>query len=171
MAQLEFLQLVGGCCTIGQFRTGQNRMTNDMIAGTIAATSPARRTAKALKTILAVVFLGLGGWCVVTPEMVEILVLREEYRHLSPTSALLLQCFGAQAVLVGSLALLSRFTATTFLVFGMLASVPFFVFNIWFVWVNPMFTAWMLLDFAGNLSFFAVGIIGWRLMRGETEPV
>jgi hypothetical protein len=137
-------------------------------AGDIART---RRTARTLKTVLALVFLGLGGWCVLAPGMVETLALREEYRHLSPTSALLLQCFGAQAVLVGSLALLSRFTAITFLVFGLLASVPFFVFNVWFVWVSEMFTAWMLLDFAGNASFFLIGIIGWRLMRGETEPV
>ncbi|MGP1357578.1 hypothetical protein [Roseicyclus sp.] len=135
------------------------------------ARAAARRTAKALRIALALVFLGLGGWCVVAPGTVEALALRPEFRHLSPTSALLLQCFGAQAVLVGSLALLSRFTATTFLVFGMLASVPFFVFNAWFVWVNPMFTGLMLLDFAGNLSFFAIGLVGWRLMRGETEPV
>ncbi len=130
-----------------------------------------RRTAKALKTAQALVFIGLGGWCVLDPQMVETLSLREEYRHLSPTSALLLQCFGAQAVLVGSLTLLSRFTATTFLIFGLLASIPFFVFNVWFVWVNPMFTSWMLLDFAGNLSFFVIGILGWRLMRDEREPV
>jgi hypothetical protein len=133
--------------------------------------SHARKTAKTLKTILACVFLGLGGWCVLAPNMVETLVLREGYRHLSQTSALLLQCFGAQAVLVGSLALLSRFTANTFLVFGLLSSVPFFVFNAWFVWVSEMFTAWMLLDFAGNLIFFLIGLFGWRLMRHETEPV
>ncbi len=41
----------------------------------------------------------------------------------------------------------------------------------WFVWVSEMFTAWMLLDFAGNVSFFLIGIIGWRLMRHEREPV
>jgi hypothetical protein len=34
-----------------------------------------------------------------------------------------------------------------------------------------MFTAWMLLDFAGNVSFLVIGIVGWRLMRGETTPV
>jgi len=146
-------------------------MSNESIPQAAGDTAGARRTAKALKTVLALVFLGLGGWCVLTPEMVETLALNESYRHLSPTSALLLQCFGAQAMLVGSLALLSRFTATTFLAFGLLASVPFFVFNAWFVWGTKMFTAWMLLDFAGNLSFLIIGIIGWRLMRGETEPV
>jgi len=56
-------------------------------------------------------------------------------------------------------------------VFGLLASVPFFVFNVWFVWVTEMFTGWMLLDFAGNLSFLLIGILGWRFMRGETEPI
>ena len=99
------------------------------------------------------------------------LSLREEYRHLSDTSALLLGCFGAQAVLVGLLTLLSRFTAQTFLVFGLAASLPFFVFNAWFVFVAEMFTALMLLDFAGNVSFLVIGILGWRAMRGETAPV
>jgi len=146
-------------------------MSNESILPASAKTATARQTAKTLKTVLALVFLGLGGWCILAPQTVETLALRESYRHLSPTSALLLQCFGAQAVLVGSLALLSRFTATTFLVFGLLASVPFFVFNAWFFWKAEMFTAWMLLDFAGNLSFFVIGITGWRLMQGETEPV
>ena len=130
-----------------------------------------RRIARRLRILQALVFIGLGGWCVVTPAMVETLVLRPEFRHLSPTSLLFLQCFGAQAVLVGTLMLFSRFTATTFIVFGMAASLPFFVFNIWFVWINPMFTSWMLLDFAGNLSFFLIGIFGWRLMRDDPIPV
>jgi hypothetical protein len=130
-----------------------------------------RRTAKALKTAQALVFLGLGGWCLLAPHMVETLSLKPEYQHLSATTALLMGCFGAQAVLCGSLMLLSRFTATTFLGFGLLASIPFFLFNAWFVWVAEMFTAWMLLDFAGNVSFLLIGLVGWRLMRGETEPV
>ncbi len=133
--------------------------------------SPARRTAKTLKTAQALVFLGLGGWCLLTPHLVETLSLKPEYQHLSDTTALLMGCFGAQAILCGSLMLLSRFTATTFLGFGLLASIPFFVFNAWFVWVAEMFTAWMLLDFAGNVSFFLIGIFGWRLMRHETTPV
>lgn len=67
--------------------------------------------------------------------------------------------------------LLARFTAQTFLVFCLLASIPFFVFNAWFVWLAEMFTAWMLLDFAGNVSFLLIGILGWRLLRKENEPV
>lgn len=129
------------------------------------------RMARKLKFIQALIFLGLGGWCILMPEMVETLSLREEFRHLSDTSTLLLQCFGAQAVLVGSLMLLSRFTAQTFLVFGLLASVPFFGFNAWFFWGSKMFTNWMLLDFAGNISFLLIGLIGWRLMQNETTPI
>ncbi len=119
-------------------------MTHDTTAKTTTGAASARATARALKTAHALVFLGLGGWCVLAPATVESLSLREEYRHLSATSALLLQCFGAQAMLVGVLTLLSRFTATTFLVFGLLASVPFFVFNAWFVsgpqdpWTSPL---------------------------------
>jgi hypothetical protein len=133
--------------------------------------SQRRRTAKLLKTAQALVFLGLGGWCLLAPHMVETLSLRPEYQHLSATTALLMGCFGAQAVLCGSLMLLSRFTATTFLVFGLLASVPFFIFNAWFVWVSEMFTSLMLLDFVGNVSFLLIGILGWRFMRHEAEPV
>ena len=135
------------------------------------ANSSPRRMAKALKTAQALVFLGLGGWCLLMPHMVEALSLKPAYQHLSETTALILGCFGAQAILCGSLMLLSRFTATTFLGFGLLASIPFFIFNAWFVWVAEMFTVWMLLDFAGNVSFFLIGIFGWRLMRHETTPV
>ena len=135
-----------------------------------AAISSARRIARKLQVLQALVFLGLGGWCLFAPHMVERLALRPEYQHLSATTALLMGCFGAQAVLCGSLIMAAHFTARTFLVFGLLASIPFFVFNVWFVWVAEMFTAWMLLDFAGNLSFLLIGIVGWRLMRDETEP-
>ncbi|NKX44632.1 hypothetical protein [Roseicyclus persicicus] len=131
----------------------------------------ARRTAKALKTTQALVFLGLGGWCLFAPQMVETLSLKPEFHHLSATTALLMGCFGAQAVLCGSLMLLCRFTAWTFLGFGLLASIPFFVFNAWFVWVAEMFTALMLVDFAGNLSFLLIGLLGWRLMRDQPDPV
>lgn len=130
-----------------------------------------RNKARFLRYALASVFLGLGGWCVLAPTMVETLAFKEEFRHLTATSSLILQCFGAQAVLVGVLSLVSRFTAHTFLVFGLLASIPFFVFNFWFVYVSEMFTGLMLLDFAGNISFLVIGIYGWHLMRNETNPV
>lgn len=146
-------------------------MTHSTTFGTSTDISANRRTAKALRIAQALVFLGLGGWCLLAPQMVEALSLKAEYQHLSATTALLMGCFGAQAVLCGSLMLLARFTAATFLGFGLLASIPFFIFNAWFVWVAEMFTAWMLLDFAGNVSFLVIGLFGWRLMRGESDPV
>ncbi|HAJ46645.1 MAG TPA: hypothetical protein DCL54_08700 [Alphaproteobacteria bacterium] len=135
-----------------------------------AAISSARAIARKLQVLQALIFLGLGGWCLFAPHTVERLALKPDYQHLSATTALLIGCFGAQAVLCGSLMLVAHFTARTFLVFGLLASLPFFVFNVWFVWVAEMFTAWMLVDFAGNLSFLLIGIVGWRLLRDETEP-
>lgn len=146
-------------------------MPGRQISNFAASRTDGRRAARLLKHLQAAVFIGLGGWCLLAPHMVETLSLRPEYQHLSATTALLLGCFGAQAILCGALMLLSRFTAATFLGFGLLASIPFFVFNAWFVWVSEMFTSWMLLDFAGNVSFLLIGIAGWKLMRGEAEPV
>ena len=50
----------------------------------------ARRTAKRLRTAQALVFLGLGGWCLLAPHMVEALSLKPEYQHLSARTALLM---------------------------------------------------------------------------------
>ena len=58
------------------------------------------------------------------------------------TTALMMGCFGAQAILAGLFAFFSRFTRTTFLVYG-IALLPFFWFNYWFVFVVPMFSPWM----------------------------
>lgn len=56
-------------------------------------------TAKHVQYFLALIFIGLGGWCLVAPLSVETLVFKPEYRELSATSQLLMGCFGAQAVL------------------------------------------------------------------------
>lgn len=130
-----------------------------------------RQIARILKLMIAIVFLGLGGWCVFMPEMVERLSIKAEFRHLSETSKMFLQCFGAQAMLVGTLVMVSKFTARTFLVFGLVCSIPFFIFNYWFVFVAEMFTSWMLLDFLGNLIFLLTGLSGWYLMKSEIDPV
>ena len=118
---------------------------------------------------LAAIFFGLGGWCIVDPHGVERLVLRPEFQHLSLTSALLIACFGAQAVLVATVIAFSRFTPRTFLVFGLLGSLPFFVFNWYFVFTVEMFTPFMLIDFAGNLGIFICGLIGYFLCRRELK--
>ena len=124
-------------------------------------------TSKHIQLALAALFLGLGGWCLIAPHSIERLVLRPEYQHLSATSALLLGCFGAQAVLGGIVIALSQFTPRTFLIFGLVGSLPFFAVNWYFVFVSRMFTQWMLLDFVGNIGILTCGLLGYWLRRRE----
>jgi len=111
--------------------------------------------------LIAAPFLVLGSWCLLMPGMVERLGVRPEYYHGSTTTALLIGCFGAQAVLSGLFAAFSRFTRTTFLVYA-IALLPFFWFNYWFVFVVPVFNRWMALDFACNLAMLALCVVGYR---------
>ena len=111
--------------------------------------------------LIAVPFLVLGAWCLLLPQMVERLGFTPEYYEGSPTTALMMGCFGAQAVLAGLFAFFSRFTRTTFLVYG-IALLPFFWFNYWFVFVVPMFSRWMLLDFVANVAMLALCVMGIR---------
>lgn len=124
-------------------------------------------TSKHIQYGLASIFALLGAWCVLAPHSVERLVLRPEFQHLSSTSALLMGCFGAQAVLVACVIALSNFSPRTFLVFGLFGSIPFFVFNWYFVFEVQMFTSFMLIDFVGNVGILACGIIGYLLRTRE----
>lgn len=110
--------------------------------------------------LIAVPFLVLGSWCLLQPEMVERLGVRPEYYHGSATTALFIGCFGAQALLSGLFAAFSRFTRTTFLVYG-LALLPFFWFNYWYVFVVPIFNQWMGLDFIANVAMLVLSGIGY----------
>lgn len=128
-------------------------------------------TARHVQRLLALIFIGLGGWCLLYPAAVEALVLRPEYRIGNATSTLLVACFGAQAVLAGIAVWGARFRPRMFLLFGVVASVPFFGFNYYFYFVRGMFTDWMLLDFAGNVGILACGLLGYRLgIREERMP-
>ena len=114
--------------------------------------------------LIAVPFVVLGSWCLLLPQMVERLGVRPEYYHGSPTTALFIGCFGAQAVLSGLFAAFSRFTRMTFLVYG-LALLPFFWFNYWFVFVVPIFNQWMALDFIANVIMLALCGVGFAKSR------
>jgi hypothetical protein len=111
--------------------------------------------------LIAVPFLGLGAWCLFFPGMVERLGFRPEHYQGTVASALMIGCFGAQAVLSGLFAAFSRFTRTTFLVYA-IALLPFFWFNYWFVFVVPVLNAWMALDFVANVAMLALCVIGYR---------
>lgn len=123
--------------------------------------------AKQIQLGLALIFTALGGWCLFFPSTVEALVFRPEFFNGNKTSTILMGCFGAQAVLVGVVMFTSKFTANTFLIFGILGSVPFFGFNYYFYFIDPVFTDWMLLDFVGNLGILSCGIFGYRLTLQE----
>ena len=114
-----------------------------------------------IQRLIAVVFVGLGGWCLVLPGMVADMTLTPAYRGDDPVIPILIGCFGAQAVLAGLFAAFSRFTKVTFLVYG-LALLPFFVFDWWFYAVKPVFNGFILLDLAGNLIMLALCFVGWR---------
>ena len=120
-----------------------------------------------IQRTLALIFIFLGGWCVIDAATVEALVLRPEYYVGNSTSRLFIGCFGAQAVLGGVVIWTSVFRPRTFLVFGLAGSVPFFIFNYYFYVVTEMFTDWMLLDFAGTIAILACGILGYRLSKAE----
>jgi hypothetical protein len=71
-----------------------------------------------IQRLISLPYLILGGWCLLAPHMVEGLMINPPFQHLSTTSALLIGCFGAQAVLGGLFIWFSRFTAQTFLVYA-----------------------------------------------------
>jgi hypothetical protein len=54
-----------------------------------------------LQRLLALIFIGLGGWCLLFPAVVEFVVMRPAYFVGNETSALFVACFGAQAILGG----------------------------------------------------------------------
>ena len=120
-----------------------------------------------LQRILALIFIGLGAWCLLFPASVELFVMRPAYYVGNSTSELFVACFGAQAILVGAVIYTSRFLPSTFLIFGIVASVPFFGFNYYFYFVRSMFTDWMVLDFVGNIGILACGLWGYRLSLKE----
>jgi hypothetical protein len=120
-----------------------------------------------LQRLLASIFLVLGTWCMLLPRMVEQITIRPEYQVLTPTSSVFIACFGAQAVLCGAVIWFAKFTPKTFLAFGLLGSIPFFVFNWYFYFIQPIFTKWMLLDFAGNVAILVCGLVGYRISHRE----
>jgi hypothetical protein len=54
-------------------------------------------------------------------------------------------------------------------VFGLIGSLPFFLFNFYYVFVVPIFSSWMILDVVGNLGILVLGLAGWRLRSREVR--
>ena len=123
-------------------------------------------TARIAQSMIAAVFLGLGGWALLSPANVIDLALTEPYRDSSFIMRFSVACFGAQAVMFGIMALVVKWTARAFAVFAVVL-VPFFVFNWYFHYEMPVLTSIGMLDFAGNVVMFAACLIGWRAARSE----
>jgi len=115
---------------------------------------------------IGAVFFILGGWALLAPGSVIELTLLPHYRTGTPILPFAIACFGAQALLSGLFAAFSRFTAATFLAFG-IALLPFFVFDIWFTWIDPVFTPVGWLDAVGNVVMLGLCVVGWKRARAE----
>ena len=122
-------------------------------------------TPRRIQTLLALVFLGLGGWALIFPAQVLSLGIRPEVFTGDRVTTIIMGCFGAQAVLGGTIMLLSRFTPITFVVFGIIGSLPFFGFNYYFVFVEKIFTPWMMLDVFGNIAILWLCMTGYLTMK------
>ncbi|MBA4305261.1 MAG: hypothetical protein C0429_00845 [Sphingopyxis sp.] len=116
-----------------------------------------------LQRLIALPYLFLGAWCLLAPHHVERLTITPAFQHLSDTSALLIGCFGAQAVLGGLFIWFSRWERRTFAVYAV-ALLPFFAFNYWFVFVVPIFNRWLAIDFVSNAFMLALSLYGWHVM-------
>jgi hypothetical protein len=123
-------------------------------------------SARTAQFLIAAVFLVLGGWCLFAPASVIDLAVSEAYRDSTFLTRFTMACFGAQAVLFGVMALVTRWTARAFAVFAA-ALLPFFGFNYWFHYQEPVLTSIGMLDFAGNLAMLVLAVFGWRAARGE----
>jgi hypothetical protein len=122
---------------------------------------------KQIQWALASVFFILGGWALIAPQSVIDLTLLPEYREGTRILPFAIGCFGAQALISGLFAAFSTFTRTTFLAYG-IALLPFFAFNGWFTFVDPVFTMVGLLDAVGNVVMLGLCVIGWRRAGGVT---
>jgi hypothetical protein len=118
-------------------------------------------SARKIQWAIASVFFILGGWALVAPRSVIELALLPEYRTGTAILPFAVACFGAQAMIAGLFAAFARFTRATFLAFG-LALLPFFAFDYWFTFVDPVFTRIGLVDAAGNAIMLALCVAGWR---------
>jgi hypothetical protein len=118
-------------------------------------------TVQRIQWLLASVFFVLGGWCLISPASVMALTIQPHYRTEHPVALIALGAFGAQAMIAGLFAAFSRFTRTTFLAYG-IGLLPFFVFDYWFYFVEPVFTLVGMLDAVGNVIMLGLCVLGWR---------
>jgi hypothetical protein len=123
-------------------------------------------SARTAQFLIAAVFLVLGGWALFAPASVIDLAITEAYRDSANLTRFTMACFGAQAVLFGLMALVTKWNARGFAVFAVLL-LPFFGFNYWFHYEVPVLTSIGMLDFAGNVTMLVLAVLGWRAARAD----
>ncbi|MBV7410247.1 hypothetical protein [Maritimibacter sp. DP1N21-5] len=123
-------------------------------------------TARFWQFLIAVPFVTLGGWALVWPSSVQWVAFRPEVQMDARILNVALGAFGAQALLCALFILTSRFTRWSFLAYA-IALLPFFAFNYWFLYVEPLFSAGMIIDFAANLAMLGFCFMGWRAAKAE----
>lgn len=127
-------------------------------------------TPKRIQFFIALVFFVLGGWATFFPQHVIDTVFLAEYREGGRLLPFAIACFGAQALLSGLFAAFSRFSSLTFLVYG-IALLPFFAFNYYFTFHDPVFTSVGLLDAVGNIIMLALSYVGWKKSKAIEQGV
>lgn len=98
-------------------------------------------TALNVQRAIGAVFVTLGGWALLMPQQVIDLTIRPGIAQGGRLETFAVACFGAQALISGLFAATSRFTRAIFLPYGIALFLPFFAFNYWFYFVEPIFTA------------------------------
>ena len=120
-----------------------------------------------IQLLIASVFFILGGWALIFPQHVIDTVFLPEYREGGRILPFMMACFGAQACLAGLFAAFARFSSTTFVVYG-IALLPFFIFNYWFTYHDPVFTDAGWIDAVGNIVMLGLCCLGWKKSK-DTE--
>lgn len=123
-------------------------------------------SARTWQILIAVPFVVLGGWALLSPATVQLVAFRPEVRLEARIVNVVIGAFGAQALLGALFILTSRFSRWSFAAYG-LALLPFFGFNYWFLYVELLFSAGMAIDFVANLAMLAFCVFGWRAARRE----
>ncbi|HET9355703.1 MAG TPA: hypothetical protein VFO42_06020 [Sphingomicrobium sp.] len=126
-------------------------------------------TALTIQRAIAAVFAVLGGWALLMPQQVIELTIRPGIAQGGRLETFAVACFGAQALISGLFAATARFTRTTFLAYG-IALLPFFAFNYWFYFVDPIFTTFGLLDLVGNTIMLGLCAWGWKVSEPVAPP-
>ena len=125
-------------------------------------------TARIAQYSIALVFLGLGGWALFFPLSVIDLAVTDAYRENTFLTRFIMACFGAQAVMFGIMALIVKWTSRAFAIFAAVL-IPFFGFNYYFHYVEPVLTSIGMLDFAGNLIMFIACVVGWKAAKAKEQ--